>query len=155
MILGMLSYTDLYNNLLLVGDFVKPEVQAKFDTYPLGAKRQLESVRHLIFTIAEDNNLGAVEETLKWGEASYRVKGGSTVRIDWKPKVPDAIMVYFHCQTSLVETFKEIYQDEFEYEGKRAIVVPLTAHVDKGPLSHCIELALKYHNLKHLPLLRA
>ncbi|MCS4307810.1 hypothetical protein M2404_002150 [Rheinheimera pacifica] len=136
---------------------MNPEVQAKFDSYPVEAKKQLEKARHLILAVAEVNSLGSVEETLKWGEASYLVKGGSPIRIDWKPKEPKAIKVYFHCQTSLVETFKEIYRDEFEfeYEGKRAVVIPLSAHVDKGPLSHCIELALKYHSLKHLPLLGA
>ncbi|WP_239995687.1 DUF1801 domain-containing protein [Nitrincola tibetensis] len=116
---------------------------------------QLENVRRLIFAVANDNGLGRVEETLKWGEASYLVKGGSTLRIDWKPKDPSVIKVYFHCQTRLIGTFKEIYQDEFEYEGNRAIVIPLSASIEDGPLSHCLQLALKYHSLKHLPLLGA
>lgn len=134
---------------------MEPEIQTKFSSYPLEAQKQLENVRHLIFTIAEESGLGTVEETLKWNEASYIVKGGSTVRMDWKPKDPDVIKVYFHCQTILIETFKEIYPDEFEYEGKRAIVIPLSTPVESGPLSHCLQMALKYHNLKHLPLLGA
>lgn len=134
---------------------MKPELESKFASYPIEAQKQLENVRRLILTVAEDNGLGAVEETLKWGEASYLVNGGSTIRIDWKPKDPDVIKVYFHCQTTLVETFKEIYRDDFEYEGKRAIVIPLNAEVEEGPLGHCIELALKYHSVKHLPLLGA
>lgn len=134
---------------------MKPEIQAKFAAYPAEAQRQLEAVRLLILTVAEENELGEVEETLKWGEASYLVKGGTTVRIDWKPKDPDAIKVYFHCQTRLIETFREIYRDEFEYEGKRAIVVPLDAAIKEGPLGHCLQMALKYHCLKHHPLLGA
>ena len=134
---------------------MKPELESKFASYPIEAQKQLENVRRLILTVAQDNGLGAVEETLKWGEASYLVNGGSTIRIDWKPKDPDVIKVYFHCQTTLVETFKEIYRDNFEYEGKRAIVIPLNAEVKEGPLGHCIELALKYHSVKHLPLLGA
>ncbi len=130
-------------------------IQAKFSTFPVEAQRQLENVRRLIFSVAEENDLGAVEETLKWGEASYLVKGGSTIRIDWKPKHPGVVKVYFHCQSRLVETFREIYQDEFDYEGKRAMVIPLSARIEEGALSHCIELALKYHSLKHLPLLGA
>lgn len=134
---------------------MKPEVQAKFATYPAEAQRQLEAVRGLIFSVAEENDLGAVEESLKWGEASYLVKGGTTIRMDWKSKDPGAIKVYFHCQTKLIETFREIYRDEFEYEGKRAIVVPLGAAVKEGPLGHCLQMALKYHSLKHHPLLGA
>ena len=131
------------------------EIQAKFSSYPLAAQKQLEEVRRLIFAVAEENALDTVEESLKWGEASYQVKGGSAIRIDWKPKDPDVIKVYVHCQTSLVETFREIYRQEFDYEGKRAIVLPLTAAVNGGPLKPCLQLALKYQSLKHLPLLGA
>nr|WP_240549910.1 DUF1801 domain-containing protein [Halomonas titanicae] len=114
---------------------------------------QLESVRQLILSTAAEGELGDVEEVLKWGEASYLVKGGTTIRIDWKPKDPDVIKVFFHCQTCLIETFKEIYRNEFEYEGTRAIVLPLRVNIEQVPLRHCIELALKYHRLKRLPLL--
>lgn len=134
---------------------MNPAIKAKFDNYPEGARRQLESVRRLILETAAENELGAVEETLKWGEASYLVKGGTTVRVDWKPKDPESIKVFFHCQTRLIETFKEIYRDEFEYEGKRAIVISLNTDIEQVPLDHCISLALKYHSLKHLPLLGA
>lgn len=132
-----------------------PDIQNKFDSYPPQAKKQLLGVRELILAIAADNNLGCVAETLKWGEASYAVKGGSAIRIDWKAKDPNAIKVYFHCQSKLVETFQEIYPDDLQYEGKRAIVIPLHSKIEEGPLSHCIGLALKYHRVKHLPLLGA
>jgi len=138
-----------------VGGPLTPEIKDKFSTYPAEAQRQLEAVRRLILAVAEENDLGAVEETLKWGEASYLVKGGTTIRMDWKSKDPDSIKVYFHCQTRLVETFREIYRDEFEYEGKRAIVVPLNATLKEGPLGRCLQMALKYHSLKHRPLLGA
>ncbi|OOE63499.1 DUF1801 domain-containing protein [Salinivibrio kushneri] len=134
---------------------MKPEIDTKLSEYPAEAQRKLEAVRDLILAVAEENNLGEVEETLKWGEASYLVKGGTTIRMDWKENDPDAIKVYFHCQTTLIETFREIYPDEFEYEGKRAIVVPLDASIKEGPLSHCLQMALKYHSLKHRPLLGA
>ncbi|MFY0666308.1 MAG: DUF1801 domain-containing protein [Natronospirillum sp.] len=129
------------------------DIQDRFNSYPVAARRQLESVRNLILAVAAEGALGEVDESLKWGEASYFVPGGSPVRIDWKPKDPDAIKVFFHCQTRLVETFKELYPQEFSYEGNRAIVIPLDAPVEQLPLAHCLGLALKYHSLKHLPLL--
>lgn len=133
---------------------MSPEIRIKFNSYPKPAQRKLEQVRKLILAIAAESDLGKVEESLKWGEASYHVKGGSSVRIDWKPKDPDTIKIYFHCQTCLIETFKELYPNEFEYEGKRAIVVPLSIDLEQLPLRHCISMALKYHSLKHLPLLQ-
>lgn len=45
-----------------------------------------------------------------------------------------ALKIYFHCQTKLIETFKGIYSDEFEYEGKRVIVAPLGAGIREKPL---------------------
>ena len=138
-----------------IGDYVEPEIQEKLATYPTEAQRLLQAVRRLIISVAEEKNLGAVEETLKWGEPSYLVKGGTTIRMDWKPKDPESIKVYFHCRTRLIETFREIYRDEFEYEGKRAIVVPLGADIKEGPLGHCLQMALNYHSLKHRPLLGA
>ena len=134
---------------------MNPDIHAKFKSYPKEAGLQLEWVRRLILRIARENELGAVEETLKWGEASYHVKGGSPIRIDWKPKDPDVIQVFFHCQTRLIETFRELYADAFEYQGKRALKIPLHKPIAQKPLEHCIELALKYHSLKHLPLLGA
>lgn len=132
---------------------MNPEVQVKLDGYPEQARNQLLHMRQLIFDVANQSGLSGVEETLKWGEASYLVKGGSTIRMDWKPKDPEVIKLYFHCQTCLIETFKEIYPNDLVYEGKRAVVISLAAHVEQGPLRHCIEMALKYHSLKHLPLL--
>lgn len=134
---------------------MNPDIKAIFERYPIAARRQLENVRELILTVATEHALGVVEETLKWGEASYLVKGGSTIRIDWKPKDPEVVKVFFHCQTRLVETFRELYPSELEYEGRRAIVIPLSASIGQGPLGHCLLLALKYHSLKHLPLLGA
>lgn len=132
---------------------MNPDIQAKFDSYPKNAREKLERVRQLILTVAAENALGHVEETLKWGEASYLAKGGTPVRIDWKPKDPGVIKIFFHCQTRLIETFKELYRNEFEYEGQRAIVLPLSANLKQVPLGHCIGLAMRYHDLKHLPRL--
>ena len=129
------------------------QVQTKFDQYPPQAKAQLEEIRGTVFSVAESLQLGSVEESLKWGEPSYRVKGGSPIRIDWKPDAPDVVKVFFNCQTRLVETFREIYSGEFTFEGNRALVVPLGVEFNDGALKHCLELAMKYHSLKNLPLL--
>jgi len=31
-------------------------------------------------------------------------------------------MLYFHCKTKLIDAFKELYGDTFQYKGNRAIV---------------------------------
>ena len=130
-------------------------VQQKFESYPNDIKPLLLKLRETILLVASEHNINDLQETLKWGEPSYVNKIGSTVRFDWKEKSPKQFCVYFNCKTSLVETFKELYGDTFQFEGNRAIVFAIDDCVDWQKLKHCISLALRYHQLKHLVLLGA
>jgi len=65
--------------------FRSPAVAAKFEAYPPVVRRQLLALRELVFrTAASIPEVGAIDETLKWGEPAYVTKNGagSTVRID-------------------------------------------------------------------------
>jgi uncharacterized protein (UPF0248 family) len=131
-----------------------PQITAKFASYPEHIQSKLHHLRQLILEAAEENeDIGEIEETLKWNEPSYLAKGGSTVRFDWKPKTPNQYVIYFNCKTTLIETFKEIYLDDFVYEGNRAIIFQLDDEIPQNALKHCITLSFKYHHIKHLPLL--
>lgn len=132
-----------------------PDVEERFSHYPESIKPYLERLRALIFQQATDLELGDVEEALKWGEPSYCVKSGSPIRLDWKPKTPNCYYLYFHCQTKLVDTFRELYAEELEFQGNRAIVLSADVHFPEKQIKHCIELALTYKKIKHLPLLGA
>ena len=137
-------------------EIISPEVAKVFATYPNLMKNKLLFLRQLVFDVAsETEGVGEVEETLKWGEPSYAAKGGSTIRIGWKKSVPDQYAMYFHCKTKLVDTFKEIYRDEFKFEGNRAIVFSESDKVPVEELKHCIVLSLTYHTRKKRPLLGA
>ena len=57
--------------------------------------------------------------------------------------------------TSLVDTFRELYGDVFMFEGNRAIVFGEADEIPVAELKHCISLALTYHRVKRLPLLGA
>ena len=129
-------------------------VKEKFQTYPEAIKARLNHLRRLILeTAAEIEGITEIEETLKWGEPSYLVKRGSTIRIDWKAKSPDQYAMYFKCTSKLAPTFREVYGDTFQYEKNRAIVFGLKDDIPEAELKGCIALALQYHDLKGLPLL--
>jgi len=128
-------------------------VKEKFDSYPKEARSKLTRLRKIILQAGAEYNVGPLEESLKWGELSYFAQGGSAVRIGWRPKLPDKGYIFFQCQTKLVETFREIYGDIFEFEGKRAIVLEMDKDIPTKELKHCVYLSLQYHKLKHLPLL--
>lgn len=130
------------------------KVEDKFADYPKEVREKLEYLRQLIIqTATEIDTIEEIEETLKWGEPSYLVKKGSTIRIDWKTKTPDQYAMYFKCTSKLVPTFRAIYGDLFKYENNRAIVFNLEEKVPETELKTCIELALTYHLVKHKPRL--
>ncbi|HEY2495139.1 MAG TPA: DUF1801 domain-containing protein [Paenibacillus sp.] len=130
------------------------KVAVIFERYPKHIEEKLLFLRQLILDTAfETEGVDGVEETLKWGEPSYLTKKGSTIRIGWKPSSPHQYAMYFNCNTRLVDTFKEIYRDKFNYEGNRAIVFDENAEIPINELKHCISLSLAYHNRKHLPML--
>lgn len=97
--------------------------------------------------------IGRVEESLKWGEPSYATLAGSPVRLGWSEKEPEKVGVYFHCQTKLVSTFREVYPEVFTLEGNRGIVFSVGDVIPEKELRHCLELAFTYHRRKKLPLL--
>ena len=70
---------------------------------------------------------------------------GSSVRID---KRGEGVSVYFICNTGLVDRFREIYPETFNYVGNREIHFAQDDHVNEDELSHCIAMALTYHKNK-------
>ena len=135
--------------------FADPAVAATFDAYPKPLKAKLLALRRLILDTARaTKGVGAVEETLKWGQPSYltpETKSGSTIRIDAIKSDAGRYGVYFHCQTNLVETFRELYPDEFDYGGNRCIILDAADDVPEAALRHCVALALTYHLNRRKP----
>lgn len=131
-----------------------PEVAEIFRNYPPSIRKKLMFLRELVLdTALEIKDIGEIEETLKWGEPSYLAKGGSTIRIGWKSAHPKQYAMYFNCKTKLVDTFKEIYRDELNFEDNRAIIFSEQDEVPADVIKHCISLSLTYHGRKKLPML--
>jgi hypothetical protein len=126
-------------------------IEAVFEAYPQPVKSRLLALRRLIFDTADTTKgVGALEEALKWGQPSYLTaesKSGSTIRIDQVKAEAGRYAVYFHCQTDLVETFRELHP-ELRYGGNRAILLDAGEKLPEKALRHCIALALTYHARK-------
>jgi hypothetical protein len=124
---------------------------AAFDSYPKPVKTRLLALRKLILETARaTEGVGPIEEALKWGQASFLTsesRSGSTIRIDRAPRAEDQVAVFFHCQTNLVETFRELYP-ELSYSGNRAILLNAKERLPEAALRHCVALALTYHSAK-------
>lgn len=133
---------------------INPELELVFKNYPKQVLKKLLHLRKLILETANEiAEIIEIEETLKWGEPSYLVKKGSTIRIDWKKKKPDQYAMYFKCTSLLVQSFKTVFKDDFNYEGTRAIIFRMNDKIHEPKLKKCIAAALTYHSVKHLPLL--
>ncbi|MCP4383565.1 MAG: DUF1801 domain-containing protein [Hyphomicrobiales bacterium] len=124
-------------------------VAAVFGSYPARVRGKLLGLRSLIVeTAAATPGVGRLMETLKWGQPSYltpETKSGTTIRIDAIKGQPDRYALYVHCQTKLIETYREIYPDRLAYQGNRAVILETGKPLPVEPLRHCIALALTYH----------
>ena len=124
------------------------EVSRAFDALPAPIGRRLLQVRALIFaTAAAQDEIGGLTETLKWGEPAYltdETGSGSTIRLG-RLKDSEHAAILFNCKTTLVDTFRERFPDEFEYRQTRALLLPVTGRLPKPELSVCLLLALTYH----------
>lgn len=132
--------------------FSDPKVKAAFDGYAPGLRAPLLKLREIILkTAAETPGVGKLTETLKWGEPAYlptKPNVGTTVRIGAVKGSNDRYAAFFHCQTTLLPTFREMYPDAFVFEGNRALIFTVGSAAPVAPFKHCVALALTYHMRK-------
>src|SRR5262245_3229375 len=125
-----------------------PAFETAFDACPKPVRTKLRALRQLILDTAKaTKGVGRVEEALKWGQPSYlttETGSGSTIRIDQVKSIPDQYAIFFHCQTDLVSTFRELYP-ELTYGGNRSILLNTAKEPPVTALRHCVALALTYH----------
>jgi hypothetical protein len=130
-------------------DAIDKDVRAAIAAHPNATRDALLALRKLILTAAaETEGVGALVETLKWGEPAYLPKAprvGTTVRINALKGSPGNVALFFHCQTNLVDAFRERYAGALKFEGNRAIVLPIAKALPAKALKHCIAMALTYH----------
>ena len=124
-------------------------VAAVFEGYPAAVRERLLRLRAMIIATAADTpGVGALEETLKWGQVSYLTPesgSGTTVRIDVDAGSGQPA-IYVNCQTNLVDGYREVYPEAFDYQGTRAVVIGDAP--DEAALRHVIAQALTYHARK-------
>lgn len=127
--------------------FSDPAVAAAFDAFPDDARPDLMALRALIFDVAaETDGVGALQETLKWGQPAYltpETKSGSPIRLG-APK-DGGVALYAHCQTTIISDFQGLFPDEFTYEGNRAVRFVEGGDLKPDVLSLLIKSALTYH----------
>lgn len=129
--------------------FTDAAVEAKYRSLPEPLRLPMLRLRQVILNVAaETPEVGALTETLKWGEPAWlprRPGTGTTVRANALKRSATQYALYVHCQTSLIETYRRHYPDQFVYDSNRALIFAVGREPPAGPLAHCIALALTYH----------
>ncbi|KMJ45673.1 hypothetical protein AB204_07510 [Xenorhabdus khoisanae] len=125
--------------------FQNHEVHSVFNNYPERYQKQLLTIRELIFDIAsKTEGVGLITETLKWRQPSYltlETRSGTTIRLDRFGD--EQVAIFFHCQTTLIDTFRTLFP-ELTYSKNRAIVLDPKTDLPTNELSICIEMSLTY-----------
>ena len=128
-----------------------PDVAAVLETCPDTARAHVDALRALILeTASELPEVGALSETLKWGQPSFltpQTKSGTTLRLGWS-ETGATISLFVHCQTSLVGDWRARYGDELTFVGNRELSIPTEQPLPEAPIKHCVAMALTYHARK-------
>ncbi len=128
-------------------DFDDPAVSAAFGAFPRAEREGLLVLRTQIYRIAaETEGVGALLETLKWGQPAYltpETKSGSTIRLGCPKSGGYALFV--HCQTTILSDFRDLFPGAFRYDGNRAVLFDPETRPAAEPLSILIRSALTYH----------
>jgi hypothetical protein len=131
---------------------VSKEVAEALGRYSEPIRLRLLQIRDLIFAVAaETEGVGPLTETLKWGEPAYLTeasRSGTTIRLGVSKSAPDHCAVFVNCQTTLIDTFRAHFADDFAFEGQRALLLPAAGDLRREPLALCLRAALTYHRQK-------
>lgn len=124
--------------------FTDPNVKRKFEGYSPKNRKALLEIRQLIFDIGRELSPNEnIVENLKWNQPSYTAKKGTPIRLDTFDN--DKIAMFFHCQTHLIEQFREMFQDDLVFSKNRAIVIDPVLPLPIEDLRVCIQMGLTYH----------
>ena len=130
-------------------DTLTSPVRDVIQSYSKDAQKYALALRELILDTAKhDPRIGPLTETLKWREPSYlteKTKSGTTLRFDWKSQKPSKMGIFVNCKTTLIAGFRDLFSDELEFEGTRAIWLNLDKPIPRDILSICIGKTLTYH----------
>ena len=114
-------------------DTLTPPVLDVIQSYPKDAQKYALDLRELILDTAKyDPRIGPLTETLNWREPSYLTE-------------PSKMGIFVNCKTTLIAGFRDLFADELEFEGTRAIWLNLNAPLPREILSICIGKTLTYN----------
>ena len=120
--------------------------------WPREARAAFIALRALCHDAAGAAGVGALEESLKWGQPAWRPlrpRTGATLRALWRDAAPDTLALYVDCKTDLAARMQVVYP-ALGNDGRRTIETPLHP-LPADALHHLAAMTFTYHlNRGHL-----
>ncbi len=127
--------------------FPNPGIKAAFSEFDGAEREHLLAIRDLIYELAEqDEDVGTIVESLKWGQPSYDTKPrtGTPIRLGKVKSAPHHVALFTHCQSNVMADARLHYEDHFSFEGNRALLIPTSKALPIEAVTHVIRIALRY-----------
>lgn len=123
----------------------------QISSWPDPAQKAAWACRTLFHEIAKKNDLGPLDESLKWGQPAWRPRRprtGSTLRMTWSATSTDTLAFFVDCKTDLAARMRDVYPDLTRNDGRRQLGVDLTAPLPEQAIAHLAQMTFTYHRTK-------
>ena len=133
-----------------MADDLKNEIAAAYRRLPPEHQTGLGELRQLILDVATEVGAAPVQEVLRWGQPGFlpaRTQDGTTIRLGSSAD-GEHFAIYFHCQSTVLSDFQDLFPNDFRYDGRRGILFAPGEDLQHDKLRLCIGHALRYHLLK-------
>lgn len=120
-------------------------------TWSAPATAMAQACRAVFLDVAQEADVGPLEESLKWGQPAWRPtkpRMGSTLRMDWDAGAPGQLALFVDCKTDLAARMRDLYPDLPGNDGQRRIVIDLDAPLPEQAVAHLAEMTFGYHRAK-------
>jgi len=117
--------------------------------WPDPVQARFQSMRMLFLDVAEQADIGPLDESLKWGQPAWRpsrARTGSTLRLNWSDTAPDRLLAFVDCKTDLASQMQTRCPD-LPNDGRRALSFALEPSHDDA-LWQLAHLTFTYHRTK-------
>jgi len=130
-----------------------PPLLAHVSHWSPAAQALLWRCRRLFHDVAASADTGRLDETLKWGQPSWRPvkpRTGTTLRMGWDANSPERLSFFVDCKTDLAARMRDIYPDLPLNDGQRHLGILVDAVFLQQAITHLAEMTFTYHRARRL-----
>ncbi|MGM0219324.1 DUF1801 domain-containing protein [Enterococcus sp. AZ126] len=117
------------------------DVPSIYSDYSQNEQDKIQEIIGVIVSVSEDLNI-ELTTSIKWNQLSFSCQNGTPIRVDRFSE--GVIGIFVHCQTTLVEEWREIFGGTMLYSKTRAILLDSNKLLPEKELEMCIQMALNY-----------